>query len=713
MRIVELSESEVKQVEPIFALDIGTRMVMGLVMIKKEQGYEILASARTEHRQRAMYDGQVHDVEEVARAVVIVKEKIEKKLGVHLTQVAVAAAGRALRTEVAVVEHKELLPVRWEREDVLALEMEAVHQALRQLKLSSEDDSQSYHCVGYSTIAKWNEGEEISSLIGQRGKVASVSVIATFLPRTVVDGLVAVLGQVELEMTSLTLEPIAAGQAAIPTNMRRLNLALVDIGAGTADIALTKNGSFFAYGMVPMAGDAVTEAICSHYLLDFKVGEKVKRELNTKEELKFKDFLGAKVIAKKNDVLKVIQTVVGKIAESISREIMKLNKDVPQAVILIGGGSLTPMLSELLAETLGIPQNRVGIQVRERLGDIYGEKSIRGPESVTPIGIGIAALEGNGLQYYTVLVNSARVSIFELQLATVAEALLAAGILPRSFFGKPGSALTFEWNREMQVIKGSMGNAAQLSVNDKPGKLDQALKAGDNIVFVAGEPGVDAQVCIKDVLPKVEAKWITWNGKRVLYAPQVFVNHELASETDIIIDGSKITYVPNDDLNNLCQQMDDIRHNKEKIEIRINGVSRTLDLTIERLVNGCGVDGSHIIQQGDSIEVHTRQLTVSELHLEPKPITFSVNGVFVEYPPQETIISFHGRLVLEDQPLKDGMDLKVEGYKTMPILSELLPYVTFPDKVVPGASLKITVNGTPAEFTTVLHPGDRMCATFD
>ncbi|HBP65425.1 MAG TPA: ATPase, partial [Desulfosporosinus sp.] len=329
--------------EPIFALDIGTRMVMGLVMIKKEQGYEILASARTEHRQRAMYDGQVHDVEEVARAVVIVKEKIEKKLGVHLTQVAVAAAGRALRTEVAVVEHKELLPVRWEREDVLALEMEAVHQALRQLKLSSEDDSQSYHCVGYSTIAKWNEGEEISSLIGQRGKVASVSVIATFLPRTVVDGLVAVLGQVELEMTSLTLEPIAAGQAAIPTNMRRLNLALVDIGAGTADIALTKNGSFFAYGMVPMAGDAVTEAICSHYLLDFKVGEKVKRELNTKEELKFKDFLGAKVIAKKNDVLKVIQTVVGKIAESISREIMKLNKDVPQAVILIGGGSLTPM----------------------------------------------------------------------------------------------------------------------------------------------------------------------------------------------------------------------------------------------------------------------------------------------------------------------------------------------------------------------------------
>ena len=49
----------------------------------------------------------------------------------------------------------------------------------------------------------------------------------------------------------------------------------------------------------------------------------------------------------------------------------------------------------------------------------------------------------------------------------------------------------------------------------------------------------------------------------------------------------------------------------------------------------------------------------------------------------------------------------------MPILSDLLPYVKFPDEVLPGASLKLSVNGRPAEFTTVLHPGDRMSATFD
>lgn len=699
--------------EPIFALDIGTRMVMGLVMIKnKDQGYEILASAHTEHRQRAMYDGQVHDVDEVARAVVKVKENLEKKIERPLKQVAVAAAGRALRTEVAVAEHKELLPVRWERENVLALEMEAVHQALRQLQLSSGDESQSYLCVGYNPIARWNEDEEIANLVGQRGKVAKVSVIATFLPRTVVDGLVAVLGRVGLEMTSLTLEPIAAGQAAIPANMRRLNLALVDVGAGTADIALTKNGSFFAYGMVPMAGDEITETICAHYLLDFKVGEKVKRDLNSKELLNFKDFLGAKVVVKKEEVLKIIQPVVGKLAESIAKEILNLNHDVPQAIILIGGGSLTPMLIETLAETLEIPKNRVGLQIRERLGEIFGEKSVKGPESITPIGIGIAALEGNGLQYYTVLVNNTPVPIFELQLTTVAEALLAAGIQPRSFFGKPGAALTFEWNNEMRIIKGTMGSPAQLQVNGNPGKLDQTLKAGDEIAFIPGESGRDAHVCFTDILPPQEAKWISWNGQREKFIPQFFVNDRLMNENDAILDGYKISYVPNDDLYNLLKQKNFDLHKKMKLEIRINGDPLVLSLNPQILVNGLEVTSSCIIHEGDSIQVGSKQITVGDLKLSPKSMIFYVNGIEIEYPPQETIILFEGKSIALDEPLTDGMDLRVEGFKLMPILSDLLPYVKFPEERI-GGSLRLNVNGQPAEFTTVLHPGDRLTATFN
>ncbi|WP_042331330.1 cell division protein FtsA [Desulfosporosinus orientis] len=695
--------------EPIFALDIGTRLVMGLVITKKEdQSYEILASAQTEHRQRAMYDGQVHDVDEVALAVAKVKTQLEKKLGIPLKQVAVAAAGRALRTEIASAENRELLPVRWERENVLALEIKAVHQALRQLQSSAEHELQSYHCVGYNTIAQWNESEKISNLIGQRGKVAKVSVIATFLPRTVVDGLVAVLGRVGLEMTSLTLEPIAAGQAAIPANMRRLNLALVDVGAGTADIALTRSGSFFAYGMVPMAGDEVTEEICTHYVLDFKVGEKLKRDLNKKKQLSFTDFLGSKMVVAQAEVLSIIQPVVAGLAEKIAQEILKLNESAPHAIILIGGGSLTPMLCELLAETMGMPQNRVGVQIRERLGDITGEKNLKGPETITPIGIGIAALDGNGLQYYTVKVNGASVPIFALQLSTVAEALLAAGIQPRSFFGKPGAALTFELNNEMQVIKGSLGSPAQLLVNGSPGKLDQSLEAGDEIVFTPGANGKDAQVCFKDILPSQQPKQITWNGQREMYAPQILVDQQWVSESDPILDGYKINYIPNDDLNHLLKQKGYDVDKKEVLEIRVNGEVNRVGIDREILVNGQRQSTNSPIHEGDAIDVLTYKPTVADLKLMPLPMIFHVNGEEVEFPIQEILITSQGRTVSEAEPLYDGMDLRIDGYKQMPILSEILPYVKFPEGERSGSLLTLIVNGQPAEFTTVLRPGDRL-----
>src|SRR5690606_7234841 len=110
-----------------------------------------------------------------------------------------------------------------------------------------------------------------------RGRVFSVEVLATFLPGVVVDSLEAVLVEAGLAMHGLTLEPVAALEAVIPATMRHLNLALVDIGAGTSDIALTGDGMVQAFAMVPRGGDAITEAVSKAFLLDFPVAEQVKR----------------------------------------------------------------------------------------------------------------------------------------------------------------------------------------------------------------------------------------------------------------------------------------------------------------------------------------------------------------------------------------------------------------------------------------------------
>jgi len=82
----------------IFALDIGTRTVVGLVLEFHGDKPRVLAAEIQEHRERTMLDGQIHDVPRVAGLVIKVKEALEEKIDFKLSKVAVAAAGRALKT---------------------------------------------------------------------------------------------------------------------------------------------------------------------------------------------------------------------------------------------------------------------------------------------------------------------------------------------------------------------------------------------------------------------------------------------------------------------------------------------------------------------------------------------------------------------------------------------------------------------------------------
>lgn len=694
--------------ENVFALDIGTRAVIGLVMQKSEKGYQIIASARTEHTQRAMYDGQVHDVDEVARAVLRIKKELEQKTGVPLRKVAVAAAGRALCTQTAKVEREEPFPIHWEKQEVLSLEMEAVQQAMGKIS-SSEMDSSYFYCVGYSTVKQLLEDQSLTTLVGQRGKRAELTVIATFLPRTVIDGLIAVLERAGLEMASLTLEPIAAGQAAIPADMRKLNLALVDIGAGTADIALTREGSFFSYGMVPIAGDEITEPICTHYLLDFQEGERIKRSVLNAEEVEIVNFFGEKIKVTKQEILEIIKPTVQNMAERIGQEITLLNKNKPQAVILVGGGSLTPLFGDLLAQVMDLPRSRIGIQIRERLNSVSGdEEFLTGSDVITPIGIGMAALDGKGLHYYAVSVNDINIPLFELQLATVAEALLSAGIQPRTFLGRPGSALIYSLNGEVKIIKGGMGTPAQISVNGQPAALDQRLSPDDCVRFVPGRSGVDAKARIKDVISLSPIKRIVWNGLEEEFGPRICLNDKPAGDEDWLEDGCQLVIKDNNTLSDLLAGKGiSLAKVKPKV-VRIEGKSRELISDLEIRVNGQSVKEDCILHNNDKIEVIEKNITVQDIQLYAEPMLFKVNGEEFHFPSQENRVLCKGKVLSPDDFVQDGMDLRVEGFSRKPILSELFPYLNLTEKAIPNGKLEMMVNGRKAEFTTELNQGDRI-----
>lgn len=143
----------------------------------------------------------------------------------------------------------------------------------------SEEDSQRMLLVGYTATRYQLDGYPLANLLDHTGTTLAADVVATFLPGGVIDSLYAVMRQVGLDVQSLTLEPIAALNAAIPAQLRLLNLCLVDIGAGTSDIAVCRDGGVVGYTMATVAGDEITEALMRAYLVDFETAERIKTRL--------------------------------------------------------------------------------------------------------------------------------------------------------------------------------------------------------------------------------------------------------------------------------------------------------------------------------------------------------------------------------------------------------------------------------------------------
>ena len=238
MAAVQVKKTQIQAEQTIFALDIGTRSIIGMVGTVENEKIRIIAIEREEHTERAMIDGQIENIEKVAMLADRVKKRLESKLDVTLERVCLAAAGRALRTRRADFE-LELSGAQMIDDEIISrLEAGAISKAEEAFDAENEADGdmRRYYLVGYTVCQYYLDQYMMSSLKDHRGRQVKVDLIATFLPSEVVESLYTTMNKIGLEVASLTLEPIAAINAAIPENLRLLNLVMVDIGAGTSDI---------------------------------------------------------------------------------------------------------------------------------------------------------------------------------------------------------------------------------------------------------------------------------------------------------------------------------------------------------------------------------------------------------------------------------------------------------------------------------------------
>lgn len=707
----------------LFALDIGTRSVVGIILEEHGESFHVVDILVEEHKERAMVDGQIHNVLKVAEIIQSVKEKLEKKHG-KLEKVSVAAAGRALKTEQAeVIMDIKNRPI-FSEDDMSRLELSAVQKAQSNLLQSSTDkNTNHYYCVGYSVVYYRLDGEEIGSLVDQQGNEASIEVIATFLPRVVVESLISALKRANLEMEALTLEPIAAINVLIPPSMRRLNVALVDIGAGTSDIAITDLGTVVAYGMVATAGDEITEALSDIYLLDFPLAEEAKRTLNTEEFIQILDILGFEQDIPKEEVVDSLKPAIEVLASSISNEILRLNNNKPtKAVMLVGGGSLTPTLPRILAEKLNLPANRVAVRGIDAIQNLTKADHIPiTPELVTPIGIAIAAKRAP-IQYMSVQVNNQIVRLFELKEMTIADALLAANISARKLYGKPGAALSVHVNGQVIHIPGEHGKPAVIQLNGIETNTKSSIQNNDKIELLEGIDGKEGMATVRDLLDDATIKSITFQGVMYIVEPSIQINGKKVSLDTMLQENDKITVETPQTVEQVLYAIhkENYLTQLHPYTVTINNKNHFIPTFSTKLsLNGSPVKLSYSVQENDIIKMETHNSpTLEQLanQLDKKlvdqiKITFQNNTL--ELSRDCAIVHKNNVQLSSTDIIANESKIQWQDINSSPwIFQDVFRFTewTMPEQ---AGSFQILKNGTPSRFDEEIFGGDQLDIVFE
>ncbi len=708
---------------PLLALDIGTHKVAGL-LAAPEPGSEttllrVLAAAIQPQIPQAMRDGQIESVEQVAQTVRRVLGELRQQYpGPLPARAAVAAAGRSLKTAVGSARRRLPAAVGIGETDVRALEMEALQEAARTASRpfrrsageSGAGAAEGYLGAGYQVVEYRLDGLPVGQPVGQRGRWLEVDVIGTFLPRRVLDALLAVLDRVGLQPGSLTLEPIAALELAVPATLRHLNLALVDVGAGTSDLALTRAGRVIAYGMVAEAGDRVTHHLARRYLLDLREAERLKRALRGNPgELQVADVLGGRRTLAREEVLEVVAEAVVPLASRIAAECLRLNGgQAPEAILLVGGGSLTPGLPEALAEATGVGPGRVVCRDRRGTEGVVGfEEVLGGPDAITPLGIAVVAWRGKGLLPLAVQVNGRKVLAFgDGARATVYDVLAAAGLEPRDLLALPGASLTVEVNGQLVTVAGEEGRPAVVRKNGQMASPGDWVQAGDHLEVEPARRGRDASATVADICQIPPPLALVIQGRPVEIAPEIRLDGRAVSPETAVADRSRLEIRLPNTVGEVLKKLGiwDGRTPlvSPPLRVWVNDTPCELRPAQARVwVNGEPAGPDHLLRSGDRIDCRLPETAVERpaTPLQPGGPEEGANesAAQVEAPFQEADAGFTVRALLSRREFLEAAKLElplvVNGH---PVRLDLTPCA------------RILLNGQPSHPDAPLRDGDRV-----
>ncbi|MCF6351057.1 MAG: cell division protein FtsA [Flavobacteriaceae bacterium] len=381
-------------------LDIGTTKIVAMIGRMNEYGkIEVLGTGKA--KSMGVHRGVVNNITQTIQSIQQAVEEAENESNIEIKDVAVGIAGQHIRS----LHHSDYI-TRQDAEKVI-----------------DEDD---IDCLKNQVLKLvMLPGEEIIHVLPQDYKVDSQAEvdepIGMFGGRLeanfhVVVGQVASIRNIGrcivsagLDMSNITLEPLASSEAVLSQEEKEAGVAMIDIGGGTTDLAIFKDGIIRHTAVIPFGGNVITEDIkegCSIIekqaeLLKTKFGSAWPGENKDNEIVSIPGLRGRdpKEITLKN-LAKIIHARAVEIIDEVFLEIKNYGHEEPKkkliaGIVLTGGGAQLKHIKQLVEYITGM-DTRIGYPNEHLAND--SEENLSSPMYATAVGLLMKGLEEKARQ---------------------------------------------------------------------------------------------------------------------------------------------------------------------------------------------------------------------------------------------------------------------------------------------------------------------------
>ncbi len=375
----------------VVGLDVGTTKICAVIAQPATHGGLDVAGVGTAPS-RGLRRGIVVNIDSTVEAIKAAVAEAEQMAGVEVAGVYVGVAGGHIRG----VNSRGVVAVSGKDREVNSTDVERAVEAARAINLPQ--DREIIHVLPQNFVV--DDGDGIRDPIGMSGVRLEVEVHVVTAAVTSVQNVVRSVNRAGLAVHDIVLEPLASAEAVLYEDEKELGVVVVDIGGGTTDVALFRNGAIWHTVILPLGGDHISNDIAIGLRTPLPAAEDMKKRYGcaltalvaAEETVDVPSVGGRKPRQLSRQVLsEIIQPRVEEIFTLIARELGRAGfQDAATAgAVVTGGTSLMEGVPELAEAVFDQPVRR-GVP----LGVGRHAHVVQSPVYATAVGLALHGARG-------------------------------------------------------------------------------------------------------------------------------------------------------------------------------------------------------------------------------------------------------------------------------------------------------------------------------